>query len=116
MLLLLVEILLVMKLADFNYGRKSWVLGLGSALMIVSGQLVVTGDFVPRWKCLYISIVFFVYNVSELLLGFSFATNAESDPVIRGKFASWKCWYISMFFFMYIVYELLIGCPSATNA
>ena len=70
--LLLVEILLVMKLDDATYGRKSWMLGSGSALMIVSGyygQLVVTSDFCPRWKCLCISNGFFLYIVYELLIG-----------------------------------------------
>ena len=37
MALLLVETLRVMKLDDATCGTKSWTLGLGSALMIVSG-------------------------------------------------------------------------------
>merc|ERR1711966_446341 len=44
--LLLIEILLVMKLSDADYSAKAWNLGVGSALMIVSGyygELVVTG-------------------------------------------------------------------------
>merc|ERR1712107_135600 len=50
--LLLIEILLVMKLEGDNFSSKAWTLGLGSALMIVSGyygELVVTGDLTPRW-------------------------------------------------------------------
>merc|ERR1712210_298630 len=35
--LLLIEILLVMKLGEEEFGKKAWVLGAGSALMIVSG-------------------------------------------------------------------------------
>merc|ERR1719189_3487408 len=35
--LLLIEILLVMKLDEESFNSKAWVLGLGSALMIVSG-------------------------------------------------------------------------------
>ena len=50
--LLLIEILLVMKLSPEVYaGRKAWNLGVGSALMIVSGyygELIVTGDLTPR--------------------------------------------------------------------
>ena len=56
--------------------------------MIVSGyygELVVTGDLGPRWKCWYISMVFFLYIVYELLIGLSVATNSETDAVIRGK-------------------------------
>merc|ERR1719183_1901584 len=52
--LLLIEILLVMKLDDSKFNTKAWVLGLGSALMIVSGywgELVVSGDLTPRWYC-----------------------------------------------------------------
>merc|ERR1711934_144742 len=45
--LLLIEILLVMKLPDDVFSAKAKTLGLGSALMIISGyygELVVTGD------------------------------------------------------------------------
>merc|ERR1712004_343083 len=86
--LLLIEILLVMKLSPEEYSSKAWTLGFGSALMIVSGyygELVVTGDLTPRWVCWFLSMCFFLYIVYELLVGLSAATNAESDPVIRGK-------------------------------
>merc|ERR1711997_120566 len=86
--LLLIEILLVMKLSDEEYSSKAWVLGLGSALMIVSGyygELVVTGDLTPRWLCWFLSMGFFLYIVYELLVGLSAATNSEADPVIKGK-------------------------------
>ena len=52
------------------------------------GHLVVTGDFGPRWKCKYISVVFFLYSVYELLIGLSVATNSETDAVIRGTIQS----------------------------
>jgi bacteriorhodopsin len=86
--LLLLEILLVMKLDEQTFSRKAWVLGLGSALMIVSGyygELVVTGDLTPRWKCWGLSMLFFLYIVFELLVGLASATNSEADPVIAGK-------------------------------
>jgi len=86
--LLLIEILLVMKLSEEEYGKKAWTLGLGSALMIVSGyygELVVTGDLTPRWVCWFISMCFFLYIVNELLFGLAAATNSEADPVIAGK-------------------------------
>merc|ERR1711975_147820 len=89
--LLHIEILLVMKLSDEEYSSKAWSLGLGSALMIVSGyygELVVTGDLTPRWLCWFVSMGFFLYIVYELLVGLSAATNAEADPVIRGKIQS----------------------------
>merc|ERR1711997_1448816 len=86
--LLLIEILLVMKLSGEEYSSKAWVLGFGSALMIVSGyygELVITGDLTPRWVCWFLSMAFFLYIVYELLVGLAAATNSEADPVIKGK-------------------------------
>merc|ERR1712224_73419 len=86
--LLLIEILLVMKLDERDYNDKAKVLGVGSALMIVSGyygELVITGDLTPRWMCWFLSMTFFLYIVYELLVGLSDATNSEADPVIAGK-------------------------------
>merc|ERR1712100_914829 len=85
--LLLIEILLVMKLEPEVYNEKAKVLGVGSALMIVSGyygELTVTGNLTPRWVCWFLSMAFFLYIVYELLVGLSAATNAEADPVIAG--------------------------------
>jgi len=86
--LLLIEILLVMNLPEAEFSKKARTLGLGSALMIVSGyygELVVTGDLTPRWLCWFISMMFFSYIVYELLVGLAGATNSETDPVVRGK-------------------------------
>merc|ERR1711970_802297 len=85
--LLLIEILLVMKLDEETFNSKAWTLGLGSALMIVSGyygELVVTGDLTPRWICWFVSMGFFLYIVYELLVGLAAATNSEADPVVAG--------------------------------
>jgi bacteriorhodopsin len=89
--LLLIEILLVMKLDEKTFSDKAWTLGVGSALMIASGyygELVITGDLTPRWMCWCLSMCFFLYIVYELLVGLSNATNAESDPDIRGKIST----------------------------
>merc|ERR1712151_934154 len=86
--LLLIEILLVMKLDEATFSSKAWVLGVGSAMMIVSGYyggLVITGDLTPRWVCWFASMAFFLYIVYELLVGLSAATASEADPVIAGK-------------------------------
>merc|ERR1711924_406883 len=83
-----IEILLVMKLDPKTYSEKAKTLGVGSALMIVSGyygELVITGDLTPRWMCWFISMMFFLYIVYELLVGLSEATNSEADPVIKSK-------------------------------
>jgi len=86
--LLLIEILLVMNLDAKTYNEKAKTLGVGSALMIVSGyygELVVTGDLTPRWTCWFISMTFFLYIVYELLVGLSDATNSEPDSEIKSK-------------------------------
>jgi len=89
--LLLIEILLVMKLPEDVYSQKAWSLGVGSALMIVSGyygELVVTGDLTPRWVCWFISMGFFLYICNELLVGLAAATASEADPIVKGKIQS----------------------------
>jgi len=86
--LLLIEILLVMKLPERDFSEKAKTLGVGSALMIVSGyygELTVTGDLSSRWICWMVSMMFFLFIVYELLVGLSEATNSEADPVIKGK-------------------------------
>merc|ERR1712213_230729 len=86
--LLLIEILLVMKLDEATFGSKAWVLGVGSALMIVSGyygELTVTGDLTPRWICWFISMAFFLYIVQELLVGLSEATELETNREVKDK-------------------------------
>merc|ERR1712050_178228 len=73
---------------EATYGAKSKSLGVGSALMIVSGyygELTVTGDLTPRWICWFVSMCFFLYIVYELLVGLSGATESETDPVIKSK-------------------------------
>jgi bacteriorhodopsin len=85
--LLLIEILLVIDLGD-AFTCKAWTLGVGSALMIVSGyygELIIVGDLTPRWHCWGLSMCFFLYIVFELLVGLSNATNKEEDPTIKGK-------------------------------
>ena len=65
--LLLIEILLVMNLDEATYNAKSKTLGVGSALMIVSGyygELTVSGNLTPRWICWFVSMTFFLYPVA----------------------------------------------------
>jgi len=86
--LLLIEILLVMKLPEAEFSSKAWTLGLGSALMIISGyygELFVSGNLTPRMVCWVLSMAFFLYIVYELLVGLAAATNSETDPVVKGK-------------------------------
>jgi len=86
--LLLIEILMVMNLEERDYNEKARSLGLGSALMIISGyygELIVSGNLDPRWQCWGISMCFFLYIVFELLVGLAAATNSETDPVVKEK-------------------------------
>merc|ERR1711957_1094125 len=86
--LLLIDILLVMKLGEEEFCKKAWTLGLGSALMIVSGyygELTIVGVMTPRWVCWFVSMIFFCYIVFELLVGLAGATNQETDETVRGK-------------------------------
>eukprot|EP00413_Alexandrium_margalefii_P004384 CAMPEP_0204519816 /NCGR_PEP_ID=MMETSP0661-20131031/4932_1 /ASSEMBLY_ACC=CAM_ASM_000606 /TAXON_ID=109239 /ORGANISM="Alexandrium margalefi, Strain AMGDE01CS-322" /LENGTH=261 /DNA_ID=CAMNT_0051525335 /DNA_START=79 /DNA_END=865 /DNA_ORIENTATION=- len=85
---LLIDILLVMKLDDRTYSVKSKTLGISAALMIVTGyygELTVSGDITPRWVCWFVSMVFFLYIVYELLVGLASATASESDPEVKGN-------------------------------
>jgi len=89
--LLLIEILLVMKIPDAEYGGKAQALGWSAALMIVSGyygELTVSGDLTSRWICWFISMIFFLYVVYELLVGLAEATNKEDDPAVKQRIQS----------------------------
>merc|ERR1711972_556910 len=97
--LLLIEILLVMKLDDEAYAFKSKALGIGSALMIVSGyygELYVVGDLSPRWICWIISMGFFCYIVYQLMVGLSNATTPEMEPdeKIRANIKNAQLWTV----------------------
>merc|ERR1712014_279329 len=86
-----------MKIDEAEFNSKAWTLGVGSALMIVSGyygELVVTGDLTPRWMCWGMSMAFFLYIVNELLNGLAAATNSEADPVIAGKIRTAQVWTV----------------------
>jgi len=86
--LLLIEILLVMKLDADTFSTKASVLGVGSALMIVSGyygELTGTGGLTPRWIGWFVSMCFFLYIGYELLVGLASATASETDQTIAGK-------------------------------
>jgi len=95
--LLLMEIVLVMNLSAEESSSRCWTLGVGSALMIVSGykgELVLTGDLAPRWTSFFISMCFFLYIVYTLLVGLADATNSETDPDVKrliGNAQVWTC-------------------------
>merc|ERR1712093_398782 len=93
--LLLIEIILVMKLSPEESSKQCWQLGSMSALMILSGykgELVLSGDFTPRWISWCISMCFFLYIVNTLLVGLSDATNNEEDPEIKDLIKAAQVW------------------------
>jgi len=116
--LLLIEILLVMKLDAATYSSKAWTLGVGSALMIVSGyygELVVTGDLTPRWVCWCLSMCFFGYIVNELLFGLAAATASEADPEVAGKIRTAQVMTVISWCTYPIVYLFpMLGINAAT--
>merc|ERR1712159_484330 len=118
--LLLIEILLVMKLDEQTYNSKAWTLGLGSALMIVSGyygELVLTGDLTPRWACWFLAMLFFLYIVYELLVGLSAATASEADPVVAGKIKTAQIMTVISWCTYPVVYLFpMLGIEAATAA
>jgi bacteriorhodopsin len=84
--LLLLEILMVLNLPDNVFRVKATKLGFMAALMIATGyygELIVTGNLVPRWVCWGISMFFFSYIMGALDV--LMHTVNESDPVIRKK-------------------------------
>jgi len=117
--LLLIEILLVMNLEEGTFISKASNLGVGSALMIISGyygELVVTGDLTPRWACWFLSMVFFVYIVYELLVGLADATNSEENPVIAGKIRTAQVMTVISWCTYPIVYLFPMLGVNAANA
>jgi bacteriorhodopsin len=117
--LLLIEILLVMKLEDSEYTSMSWKLGISAALMIASGyygELVVSGDLTPRWRCWQASMFFFLYIVYALLLGLSGATRSEADPVIAGKIRVAQVWTVISWCTYPVVYLFPMFGINACNA
>merc|ERR1712118_464741 len=117
--LLLIEILLVMKLDGADFSSRAWVLGVGSALMIVSGyygELVVTGDLTPRWVCWFASMAFFLYIVHELLVGLAAATDSEDNEVIKGKIKSAQLMTVISWCTYPVVYLFpMLGINAATS-
>merc|ERR1719437_357627 len=108
-----------MKLEPEEYNGKAWTLGLGSALMIVSGyygELFVTGDLTPRWVCWFVSMAFFLYIVYELLVGLSAATNKESDETVKGKIKTAQLMTVISWCTYPVVYLFpMLGINAATS-
>jgi len=117
--LLLLEILLVMKIPAAELNSKAWTLGLGSALMIVSGyygELVITGDLTPRWGCWFLSMAFFLFIVYELMVGLSAATDAEDNEFVKEKIKNAQLMTVISWCTYPVVYLFpMLGMGGATS-
>merc|ERR1712086_1136490 len=117
--LLLLEILLVMKIPEAELNSKAWQLGLGSALMIVSGyygELVITGDLTPRWGCWFLSMAFFLFIVYELMVGLSAATDAEDNEFVKQKIQNAQLMTVISWCTYPVVYLFpMLGMGGATS-
>merc|ERR1711990_1380518 len=120
--LLLIEIILVMTLSPEESNKQCWRLGVLSALMILSGykgELVLSGDLTPRWYSWLLSMSFFLFIVQTLLVGLASATNAESDPNVKGLIRSAQVWTVVSWCTYPIVYVfpmMGISGPSSVVA
>lgn len=116
--LLLIEILLVMKISEEEFTAKAWKLGTEAALMIVSGyygELVVTGNLMPRWICWFISMAFFADIVRELLVGLADATQSEADPMVAAKIKNAQVMTVISWCTYPVVYLFpMLGIKAAT--
>ena len=102
--LLLIEILLVMELDGATYSSKSKSLGAAAALMIVAGY----------W---FISMVFFLYIVQELLVGLAEATNRETtDPAVKSNIQLAQVMTVISWCTYFVVYLLPMLGISASQA
>merc|ERR1711977_434731 len=117
--LLLMEIVLVMNLPAEEANSKCWTLGVGSALMIVSGykgELILSGDLSPRWASWCLSMCFFLYIVYTLMIGMADATNSESDPVVKGQIRNAQLWTVVSWCTYPIVYTFPMLGIGGSNA
>merc|ERR1711988_997696 len=87
----------VMNLPAEESSSKCQTLGVGSALMIVSGykgELVVQGNLSARWTSWCLSMCFFLWIVYTLLVGLSAATESEKDPAVKAKIKTAQWWTV----------------------
>jgi len=80
--LLLLEIIFCMNLTKEQRTSEAWSLGISSAAMIAAGypgELVVTGNLMPRFLCFCFSFAIFLYIVKKLLVGLQDAISTETN-------------------------------------
>merc|ERR1711979_87437 len=73
------------------------------------------GDLTPRWFCWFLSMLFFLYIVYELLVGLSAATASEADPVVAGKIKTAQIMTVISWCTYPVVYLFpMLGIEAAT--
>ena len=80
--MLLMEIVLVMKLAGEGAKSKCLTLGVRSAVMIIlgyPGELIAAGALCTHWLYWFLDMIPFCYIVYELLVGLAIAAKSESN-------------------------------------
>merc|ERR1711871_76862 len=108
--LLLIEIVLVMKLAPEESATQCRNLGVLSALMIIlgyPGELIMDEEQLgTRFVFWFLAMVPFVFIVYTLLVGLQGAINAESDPVMKSKVNAACAWTVISWCTYPVVYLL----------
>jgi len=88
--LLLIEIVLVMNLTPEETVKKSALLGVSSALMVIlgyPGELIPAGspDIASRWGWWAAGMLPFLFVVYQLTIGTKAALDTEEDPDVKSK-------------------------------
>ncbi len=115
--LLLVELILVMKLARGETIKKATTLGLAAALMIILGYPgEVAGDLGTRQFWWYLSMVPFLYIVYTLVVGLKTSISAQPDAA-KGLVKT-ACWVVILSWSFYPIVYLLpnLGVVGAFTA
>lgn len=112
--LLLIELILVMKLARSETVRKATLLGGAAALMIILGYPgEIAGDLGTRQTWWVLSMIPFLYIVYSLVVGLKGSINAQPDGA--RSLISKACWVVVISWSFYPIVYLLpnFGIESA---
>merc|ERR1711937_730203 len=116
--LLLIEIVLVMDLSSEETVKKSWQLGVSSALMIIlgyPGELILEADKLStRWVYWCLAMIPFIFVVYTLVIGLADATNAENDLAVRSKIKTAQ-WMTVISWLTYPIVFLIFGITNAKS-
>merc|ERR1711924_536751 len=115
--LLLIELILVMGLPAEETARKSWTLGVASAVMVALGYPdEIQNSPSGRWMYWFFAMIPFLYVVAELAVGLSEASQKQADSVASlTAYARWLTIISWLTYpFVYIIKMLGISGVTAT--